>query len=490
VTADCRGPRPDINARGAVIEHNGNRGMTFDPGDEEVLRPAGTGAAPGGEDQPPAPPQGNESLLEEGLSEEGFEPMASKRTVVLWAFICHPVHGSEGGLGFNWAQALARAGHDVHLVTMPTFRAEIEEQLSAHQAVEGSVTVHFTKAKDNAFARGHKGRVSFNLDYLQWQKQALRESRRLGLDGADVAHHVSWGALLLGSRLDRLGPPLVFGPAGGGQLTGHELRGYLGLSLRDTVRTISVKQLSARLPAARTVARAGLIVAANAGTEALAQQLGARRVEHMLLEGVNESQLAPAARRSPHSQDPIVLWVGRFLPRKGAPLAVEAFEHVRRAVPTARLVMVGDGQRQAQTQQRAKELGLGNAVEFTGKLDWPSVQRLYDEADVFLFTSIRDTSSAPGMEAAARGLPVVTLSHSGGGGCDHYPDAGVTKVSSMPIASLASRFGQAVVEVLTADDYEWRSKAMLDFAAENAWDAKARRMSGWYEQLLRAGARC
>jgi glycosyltransferase involved in cell wall biosynthesis len=410
--------------------------------------------------------------------------MTSKRTVVLWAFICHPEHGSEGGFGWNWAQALARGGYDVHLVTMPTFRSEIEEQLSRRQADGGSVTVHYTPANDNnAYARGHKGRLSFNLDYLQWQKQALRESRRLGLDAADVGHHVSWGALLLGSRLDRLGPPFVFGPAGGGQLTGHELRGYLGLSLRDTVRTITVKHLSTRFPAARTVARAGLIVAANAGTEVLAQRLGARRVEHMLQEGVNESLLAPAARRSQHSRDPIVLWVGRFLPRKGAPLAVEAFAHVRRAVPTARLVMVGDGQRQAQTQRRAHELGLGEAVEFTGNLDWPSVQRLHDEADVFLYTSIRDTSSASGMEAAARGLPVVTLSHSGGGGCDHYPDAGVTKVSSMPVASLSSRFGQAVVEVLNADDYERRSKAMLGFAAENLWDAKASKMSNWYAEL-------
>jgi glycosyltransferase involved in cell wall biosynthesis len=148
--------------------------------------------------------------------------------------------------------------------------------------------------------------------------------------------------------------------------------------------------------------------------------------------------------------------------------------------------MVGDGQRQAQTQRRAHELGLGQAVEFTGWLDWPSIHRLHDEADVFLYTSIRDTSSASGMEAAARGIPVVTLSHSGGGGCDHYPDAGVTKVSSMPIASLASRFGQAVVEVLTADDYERRSKAMLDFAGENTWDAKASRMSTWYAELHRA----
>jgi glycosyltransferase involved in cell wall biosynthesis len=406
-------------------------------------------------------------------------------SVVLWAFICRPQHGSEGGLGWNWAQALARAGHDVHLVTMPTFRAEIEERLSSQ--AERSIEVHFTGANDNAYARGHKGHLRFNLDYLRWQKEALRESRRVGLDAADVGQHVSWGAILLGSRLAQLGPPFVFGPAGGGQLTGHELRRHLGLPFRETVRMITVKHLSTRLPTARrTASRVDLLLAANAGTETLARHLGVRRVERMLPDGIDESLLSPAARRSQHSHEQIVLWVGRFLPRKGAPLAVEAFEHVRRAVPTARLVMVGEGAKQAETQHRVRELGLSEAVEFTGILDWPSVLRLYDEADVLLFTSIRDTSSAPGMEAAARGLPVVALSHSGGGGCDDYPDPGAIKVTATPTESIASRLGEAVTEVLNDDDYQRRSKAILGFAAENTWDAKASKLSNWYTELRRA----
>jgi glycosyltransferase involved in cell wall biosynthesis len=416
--------------------------------------------------------------------------VTTARTVVLWAFICHPEQGSEGGLGWNWAQALARAGHHVHLVTMPTFKAEIEEQLSP-MAGGGCITVHFTKANDNAHARGHKGRLSFSLDYVNWQKDALRESRRMGLDAADIGHHVSWGAILPGSRLIRLGPPFVFGPAGGGQLAGHELRQYLGRSFRETIRTLTVKHISTRLPAARQTARhADLLLAANEGTEVLAQRLGARRVERMLPEGIDASLLAPTARHAHRGRERIVLWVGRFLPHRGAPLAVEAFEHVRRAVPTARLVMVGEGAKQAETQRRAQELGLRDAVEFTGKLDWPSVLRLYDEADVFLYTGIRDTSCATGLEAAARGLPIVGLSHSGGGGCDDYPDGGTTKVTAKPIGSVTSRLGRAVVKVLDDGDYGRRSKAMLDFAMENTWDAKARRMSDWYGQLHRARTRC
>jgi glycosyltransferase involved in cell wall biosynthesis len=415
--------------------------------------------------------------------------MTTARTIALWAFICRPQHGSEGGLGLSWADALARRGHDVHLVTMPAFREEIEEHVAAQAGAAGRVTVHFTKANDGAFERGHKGRLRFKLDYLQWLREALRESRRVGLDAADVGHHVSWGAILMGSRLGELGPPFVFGPAGGGQLSGRELWKLLGRSPRDDLRTITVKYLVRGLPAPRRTARqADLVVAGNAPTEALARRLGAARVARMLPEGIDESLLAPAIKRPRHGRDRIVLWVGRFLPHRGAPLAVEAFAHARRAVPSARLVMVGEGATQEAAQGRARELGLGGAVEFTGRLDWPGVLRWYDEADVFLYSSIRDTSFATGLEAAARGLPIVGLSHSGGGGCDDYPDVGTTKVNAAPTDSVAARLGQAVAEVLNDDDYERRSKVNLGFAAEHTWDAKASKMSQWYAELRRTKA--
>jgi glycosyltransferase involved in cell wall biosynthesis len=316
-------------------------------------------------------------------------------------------------------------------------------------------------------------------------------SRRDGLDAADLGHHVSLGSMLPGSRVDQLGPPFVFGPVGGGHLTGHELQEYLGRSFRESIRTTTVKYLSRRLPSARrTASRSHLLLAGNGPTEALARQLGARHVERMLSEGTDSSRLATEPRRAQHSREQLVLWVGRFLPIKGAPLAVEAFEHVRRAVPTARLVMVGDGVTQAETRRRARELGLSESVEFTGKIDWPRVMRLYDEADVLMLTSIRDSSTATGMEAAARGLPIVALSHSGGGGCDDYPDLGVTKVTAMPVASVATRLGQAATEVLNDNDYQRRSKVILEFAAENTWDAKAARLNRWFAELGSSRVRC
>jgi glycosyltransferase involved in cell wall biosynthesis len=404
--------------------------------------------------------------------------------------MCHPQFGSEGGLGWNWAQALARRGLDVHLVTMPTHRSALEQALSAELPGMG-INVHFTRGSSGAFDRGQQGKLAFYLDYLRWQGDALAESRRLGLDGVDVAHHVSWGAVLLGSRLARLGPPLVFGPAGGGQLSGRELRGLLGRgTLRDSLRSIAVQHLATALPTTRgTFSKACLTLAANRATECLARRLGAGRVEAMIPEGIDAGLLARGPRCSPRARSPLVLWVSRFLPRKAAPLAVRAFARLRERLPDARLVMVGAGPTLARTKAYATELGQRDAVEFTGALDWTAVLNLYDEADVFLFTSIRDTSGATALEAAARGLPIVTVSHSGGGGCDHFPDSGTVKVSGSPAGTVADRLAAAVAEVLVdADGYPARSLALLAFARQNTWDAKAAQMAAWYDELVRSPA--
>lgn len=414
--------------------------------------------------------------------------MTTARSVALWAFMCHPQLGSEGGLGWNWARVMARRGLDVHLVTMPTHRSALEQALSAE--LPGlKINVHFTRGSSGAFDRGQQGKLAFYLDYLRWQRDALAVSRRLGLDGVDVAHHVSWGAVLLGSRLAQLGPPLVFGPAGGGQLSGRELRGLLGrVTVRDSLRSIAVQHLATALPTTRsTFPRARLTLAANRATECLARRLGAGRVEAMVPEGIDEGLLARGPRRSPRARSPLVLWVSRFAPHKAASLAVLAFARLRERLPDARLVMVGSGPTMAPTQAYVRELGQRDAVEFTGALDWTQVLSLYDEADVFLFTSIKDTSGATALEAAARGLPIATVSHSGGGGCDHFPDSGTGKVSGSPPGTVADRLAAAVGEILDdTDGYVARSSSLLAFARRNTWDAKAAQMVAWYDEL--AGA--
>ena len=97
-----------------------------------------------------------------------------------------------------------------------------------------------------------------------------------------------------------------------------------------------------------------------------------------------------------------------MLARKAPELAVQAFAELRKTTQ-ARLVMAGDGPLLPQVRAEVAELGLTEDVELLGRVPWPKLAELYDSASVFLFCSLRDSSSAQFLEAMGKGLPAVIL---------------------------------------------------------------------------------
>ena len=107
-----------------------------------------------------------------------------------------------------------------------------------------------------------------------------------------------------------------------------------------------------------------------------------------------------------------ILFVGRMAGNKRVDLLVEALAHVRERVPNAALLLVGDERSNPaieesvlRARQRATELGVTNAVIFTGAVgDLPLYYRL---ADVYASASLHEGFGVPLIEAMASGVPVV-----------------------------------------------------------------------------------
>jgi len=100
-------------------------------------------------------------------------------------------------------------------------------------------------------------------------------------------------------------------------------------------------------------------------------------------------------------------------PRKGLPLALEALAETKDL--NARLFIAGDGEMRGDWERYAKRLNLGGKVEFLGQVPWNEMSRLYQSADAFLFTSLRDSFGSQVLEAMAHSLPILTLDHQGVG---------------------------------------------------------------------------
>lgn len=126
-------------------------------------------------------------------------------------------------------------------------------------------------------------------------------------------------------------------------------------------------------------------------------------------EGIDLPRWCRLAAAEPHASDgATVLCVARQYRRKHVADLLRAMPLVRRAVPSARAVIVGDGPEHANLRRLHRELGLDDAVRLLGEIpDDDAVARLYRHADVFCLPSVQEGFGIVFLEAMASGLPVV-----------------------------------------------------------------------------------
>lgn len=106
--------------------------------------------------------------------------------------------------------------------------------------------------------------------------------------------------------------------------------------------------------------------------------------------------------------NPIVLYTGRIDADKSIDVLINAIPLVLKKV-NAHFVLAGSGDLIGKMEGLAKELNIGNAVTFLGRLDNTKDEfiLLYKSASVFATASIIETQSLVTLEAMASGLPVV-----------------------------------------------------------------------------------
>jgi len=398
--------------------------------------------------------------------------------VLLSAFHCFPGVGSEPGTGWHWPRALADLGHDVTVLTSSSNREAI--------FAEGTQDIDFRFIDESATPLGRIAPQFAGLDvYLRWQDAALRyveESRQQ----YDVAHHVTWAGLHLGSRLWRLPVPLVFGPIGGGQTAPASYWRYFGRNWpAETLRTaLAGPLLKLNSRCRQTIRNSAVILVDNSATAAACQRLGAADVRSMQAYGLPGEWLADARLRP--NGTPVILWVGRLVARKAPVLAVEAFAELRRAIP-ARLIMAGDGPLREQVCRTVERLDLSRDVQLLGHVTWDEITRLYDSASVLLFSSLRESFGAPFLEALGKGLPAVALDLHGIGDAD-VGDAALKVALPPRPRDLPGRLASAMQTVLCDDKWEVRSAAAVDWAAQWVWPRKAAAATQIYQEVM-AGRR-
>jgi len=396
--------------------------------------------------------------------------------VLLSAYACEPHKGSEPGVGWEWATRLARAGHQVCVLTRANNRAVIDHALAA-DPISGLRFVYYDLPRwAYAWKRGGRG---VRLYYTLWQWGAYRVARELcRREHFDVAHHITFGVFRHPSFMAFLGLPFVFGPVGGGECAPRPLRrsypayGYLADLARDLANWYARVD-----PLMHAVYRRTALTLCK--TRQTLQCIPSRyrgrcRVGLEIGTAGHGAQSPPPPK--PHPDGGLrVLYVGRLVYWKGMHLGLAAFAQLLAVQPEARLTVIGSGPEQARLRELARRSGISHAITWLAWMKRAAVMRAYRRHDVLLFPSLHDSSGNAVLEALSFGLPVVCLDC---GGPALLVDAtcGFRAPTGEPAQAVA---GLARALVTLAQD-----RALAQRMARAAW-RRAKRDFSWERQVAR-----
>ena len=410
---------------------------------------------------------------------------ASKRLrVLMCAYACEPGKGSEPGVGWNLARAMAER-HDVWVLTRANNRVVIEAEL-----VERRVpNLHFLYYDLPRWARWWKrGGRGVQAYYYLWQLGAARVARlaheKLNFD---IAHHVTFVKYWAPAAAGFAGIPFVWGPVGGGEsmprsfLKGLSTRSQFYERARSAARWLGEQDPWVR----RTAHRANVAIATTPETAAKISKLSQCPVIQMpevaLVPGEFRTSLKEGTSRLA-AECVTLVSAGRLLGWKGYHLAIRAFAQAD--LPDARYVILGGGPEKGNLKALAKKLGVQDRVEIVGAVPRPEVLERLGHADIFLHPSLHDSGGWATLEAMAAGLPVICLDI-GGPAVQVNSEVG-RKIAAIAPDQAVEDLGMAMRELALDPDLRGRfgKAARQRVASEFTWEKKVEQLSKVYEQVL------
>ncbi len=110
---------------------------------------------------------------------------------------------------------------------------------------------------------------------------------------------------------------------------------------------------------------------------------------------------------------PTIVTVGRLVPWKGFETLIELLPELRKRVPDANLVIIGDGPLGGRLRARTDELGLTEHVHFLGRQPKHALGAAIAAADAFVLNTAYEGLSHQLLEVMDIGIPIVTTNVGG-----------------------------------------------------------------------------
>ena len=325
--------------------------------------------------------------------------------ILLSAFAFAPNLGSEYGVGWRWAAAMARH-HDVTVVTDVTRRALIEAD-----GVQLPPNVRVVYFRPTWLRVVPLNSLTASLLYTLWQFGLLGFARRLQRkQGFDLAIHCTYSVFRHPSFLGYLGIPFVFGPVGGGEDAPLALKRSIHgrEKIKELLRSLLNKVALVDPFLWVAYARATLILVSTEQTRLALPWIYRKRA--VVYPNLGVDALPDARPNARIAGEPLhVLFAGRLLGWKGIHLAIRALAEAKMNGVSVELTILGRGPYENVLRRLAASLGIEHSIHWLGHRPQSELFALYRSMHAFIFPSLHDSGGTVVLEAQANGLPVICL---------------------------------------------------------------------------------
>ncbi len=130
------------------------------------------------------------------------------------------------------------------------------------------------------------------------------------------------------------------------------------------------------------------------------------------VEKYTDSQINPEKERKKwglEGEDLVIGKIGRLFPLKGQEYLLGVLPRIKKVLPRIKLVFVGEGILHKSLEEMAENLGIKDAVIFTGLLPAEEIPKIISTFDLLCHTSLREGLPKTVAQGLAAGKPVVAF---------------------------------------------------------------------------------
>lgn len=325
------------------------------------------------------------------------------------AYSVNPYHGSEDGVGWNWVLQYEKnynPGDRIILLTKRYNEKDTQKGIKEFGIKHVELVITDVPNILNWFREKHS--IFHHMYYILWQHWAWKWVKKSGIK-FDVIHHVTMGDYrITGEMYKYQNARVIFGPVGGAQITPKNLKIYEKNKTAAKIRELVNRSCDINPFYKKSINLFSSVVASNGETyQQIAAIRGKDRTKQVVELGITDEYINRVIKDRTNIKVR-VLYAGRLIEKKGIIFLMDVVKQLKDKMEF-KLDICGDGYLSGEVQRIIKENNLEDYVSMHGEVEHSRVTAYYQNADIFVLPSLRETGGTVLIEAMAYAVPIVAF---------------------------------------------------------------------------------